>query len=280
MPKPIAFDAVPRKFERAGGWTAERQRGFIKALAACGDPERAAQSQGLTGNGAYQLRKAAGAESFRAAWAAAIGQFRGGAAEPGPEAPGPEEARADEEAALRQAELLDRIVATYGRKLAQERAARLAGRIVEADFYCRQLSFIEIALSLGPDAFEMLKRLRRGGHGVLDIAATSMANHLDQVRRAVWRERGEPDRPPPSLAGMPRGEIALPPPTAEANLPGEAAGAGRRRKEAREALLAEAQRQWEEKAKADAETWRAIEEQARAAAGLPPLSEEGTAPIG
>lgn len=71
--KPLVpdFTPVPRKY-RHDGWTAERQRAFIDALAATGSVRRAAKRINMASEGAYALRRAPGAESFREAWEAAL----------------------------------------------------------------------------------------------------------------------------------------------------------------------------------------------------------------
>lgn len=70
-PDPLAFTPVPRRY-RHDGWTAERQRGFIRALAETGSVKAAARRIGKTTEGAYQMRLHPGADSFRAAWEAAL----------------------------------------------------------------------------------------------------------------------------------------------------------------------------------------------------------------
>jgi hypothetical protein len=66
------FTPVPRKYSRHDGWTATRQRAFIDALAATGSVKAAAHSINMSYEGAYHLRRQPGAESFRAAWNAAL----------------------------------------------------------------------------------------------------------------------------------------------------------------------------------------------------------------
>jgi len=66
-----AFDAVPRKY-RHDGWTPERQKAFIGALADTGSVSRAARYVNMSPEGAYYLRRQRGAESFRRAWEAAL----------------------------------------------------------------------------------------------------------------------------------------------------------------------------------------------------------------
>ena len=66
------FTPVPRKYDRHDGWTAERQRGFIAALAELGSVSGACKRVAMATFGAYALRRAEGAESFRAAWKQAL----------------------------------------------------------------------------------------------------------------------------------------------------------------------------------------------------------------
>lgn len=66
-----AFTPVPRKY-RHDGWTPERQRAFIEALAATGSVTAAAARINMSPEGAYYLRRQPGAEGFAAAWAAAL----------------------------------------------------------------------------------------------------------------------------------------------------------------------------------------------------------------
>ena len=65
------FDPVPRKF-RHDGWTPERQKAFISALADTGCVSRAAAMVSMAQANCYTLRRAPGAESFRRAWDAAL----------------------------------------------------------------------------------------------------------------------------------------------------------------------------------------------------------------
>ncbi len=60
-----------RRVARYDGWTEEKQRRFIEVLADTGLVGAAAKAVGLTRESAYRLRRAAGAESFAAAWDAA-----------------------------------------------------------------------------------------------------------------------------------------------------------------------------------------------------------------
>jgi hypothetical protein len=66
------FAPVPRLKKRHDGWTAERQRAFIAALADTGSVTRAAGIVNMAQTNCYTLRRAPGAESFAAAWDAAL----------------------------------------------------------------------------------------------------------------------------------------------------------------------------------------------------------------
>jgi hypothetical protein len=65
------FNAVPRKY-RHDGWTPDRQRAFIEALADTGSVSRAAAQVNMSTYGCYYLRRQPGAENFRRAWEAAL----------------------------------------------------------------------------------------------------------------------------------------------------------------------------------------------------------------
>jgi len=67
-----AFTPVPRQYARHDGWTPERQRAFIEALADTGSVDAACKAVDMAQRGAYYLRRQPGAESFRAAWTAAV----------------------------------------------------------------------------------------------------------------------------------------------------------------------------------------------------------------
>jgi hypothetical protein len=68
----LDFEPVPRKIRQPGEWTPELQREFIARLAVSGSPGKASEEMGKDRGGARKLYKAAGGESFRAAWDAAI----------------------------------------------------------------------------------------------------------------------------------------------------------------------------------------------------------------
>lgn len=66
------FTPVPRKHARHDGWTPERQKAFIEALAATGSVTHAARAVNMAKEGAYQLRLHPEAAEFRAAWEQAL----------------------------------------------------------------------------------------------------------------------------------------------------------------------------------------------------------------
>jgi len=66
------FAPVPRLKHRHDGWTPERQKAFIEALADTGSVSRAAAMVNMAQANCYTLRRAPGAEQFRAAWDAAL----------------------------------------------------------------------------------------------------------------------------------------------------------------------------------------------------------------
>ena len=68
----IDFTPVPRQRRRRNGWSGERQRGFIAALAECGSVGRAARAVGMSARSAYRLLDAEGADDFARAWDQAI----------------------------------------------------------------------------------------------------------------------------------------------------------------------------------------------------------------
>lgn len=65
------FAPVPLRY-RHDGWTPERQRAFIEALADTGCVSRATAIVNMSLEGVYYLRRQKGAEEFRAAWNAAL----------------------------------------------------------------------------------------------------------------------------------------------------------------------------------------------------------------
>lgn len=70
--QPIDFVPATRRSARHDGWTPERQRCFIEALADTGNVRRAAAMVNMSAEGAYYLRRQLEAASFAAAWSAAL----------------------------------------------------------------------------------------------------------------------------------------------------------------------------------------------------------------
>lgn len=62
------FPPVQLQRRRPDGWTAERQRNFIAALAETGCVSEACAEVGIKPRSAYRLRQHPGAEAFRKAW--------------------------------------------------------------------------------------------------------------------------------------------------------------------------------------------------------------------
>jgi hypothetical protein len=218
----LDFEPVPRAYERKDSWTPERQRRFIAALALHGSPGKAAGVVCKDRGGARRLYNAPGAESFRAAWDGAIALAAGREAERAESAavelrPPTIDSRRKLAASHRRTEdagepaqpeidddqkweLVAGIASKFMRKVAAERAARLAGEVVAADFYLRQITVLEVmfdltATRLGFAPHDVLRDLRRGRHGLVDIAATGLSDWLDASRRRWWAQEGEPERP-------------------------------------------------------------------------------------
>ena len=75
----LEFEPVRSASNRHDGWTPERQRGFIQALARIGIVAWAAEAVGMSRKSAYELLKRAGPDSpFARAWreAQAMGRTR------------------------------------------------------------------------------------------------------------------------------------------------------------------------------------------------------------
>ena len=68
----LDFTPVARKVERPDGWTAELQRELIARIADTGSPGAAVDQMDKNLSGAKHLYRTDGADSFRAAWKAAI----------------------------------------------------------------------------------------------------------------------------------------------------------------------------------------------------------------
>lgn len=72
LPRVPAFYPVPLRPMR-NGWTPEKQAHFLGWLAETGSVSIACARVGMSRNTAYKLRRKPGAESFAAAWDAALG---------------------------------------------------------------------------------------------------------------------------------------------------------------------------------------------------------------
>lgn len=66
------FAPVPSQTNRADGWTPERQKAFIEALADTGSVSAACKAVDMSTVGAYRIRRLPEAAEFRAAWQAAL----------------------------------------------------------------------------------------------------------------------------------------------------------------------------------------------------------------
>jgi hypothetical protein len=269
----LDFEPVVRKCKRHDGWTPANQRIYILGLAETGNPDQAAHRVRRTASGAWKVRTSDGADGFAAAWDKALalhhrrnprplpkgrpsrGEILAGSGRSWPARAAPPEPEAQDP--LEEDELLDRILEKYRLKLRAERECRLSGRIVEADFYVRQLTFIEVAMDLACNAHELYEMLSDGDLNPFRTVATPMSLLLDKLRRDHWREKGEPDRQPLPELGRHDGDAALG--ELSYNTYDPAFSDNRewdRHRKALAAQRAEAQRLWEEKAARDAEAWR------------------------
>lgn len=267
----LDFPAVERKNKRRDGWSPWHQRRFIAWLAACGNVDKAAQAVGRTQSGAWGVRNAMGGEGFSQAWDAALDLFharrRAGNLEELRAPPaGPRhtprharevrEAQAfrEKEAELDEAEhhkLMDQFLHRYVLKLQAERRARLEGRIVEADFYVRQLTCIELIIDVGGRTQQLLEGLSRSGHSLPQLAATPGSVLLEKTRRAFWLEQGEADRPPPAPLGRHTDAWATGRDDYDPASDGDRASWERAQAE-KHRLAAEAQAEWEARARREA----------------------------
>jgi hypothetical protein len=206
----LDFEPVPRK-ARADGWTPGRQRGFIAGVALSGSRRTAAEAVGMSEGSVSHLLKSEGSEGFRSALKAAQrmaleeGRFRGDCngeatsrtlrpAGGRAAAAAREEPEVSEEAEL---EMVAALLDQYSKKVWLERRARLEGKVVEADFYLRQMTWFEVVIDLGShgDGLAAFQRLRCGDHHILQAAETPLSRLLGDLRRQRWAEMGEPERP-------------------------------------------------------------------------------------
>ncbi|UIJ44512.1 hypothetical protein LZK98_15795 [Sphingomonas cannabina] len=137
------------------------------------------------------------------------------------------------------------------RKVWSERRHRPAGEVVAADFTLRQLTHIELILDCSGRGLALIDAWTRrpGLYGDTEaLFASPISSHLEEIRRAVWEELGDPPRPPlPLDAKLPHAALSGGPTNVE------------RRKARRDAerRIAEAQREWEAAAREDSwEAWK------------------------
>lgn len=272
----LTFTPVERKNKRHDGWSPAHQRGFVAWLAASGNVDKAAQAVGRTQSGAWTVRNSLGAEGFSDAWEAALALFharrRAGkreelAAPPAGQRHTLRHARETREAQVfrgatpfagnepdlddaERNEIFEEILTRYLQKLKAERQARLEGRIVEADFYVRQLTFIELVLDLGGRMQEALAGLGSFSCEALGVSATPGSTLLERARRAIWEEKGEADRPPPAPLGKHDDRAATGRDTYDPERDGDYKTWQLRRKE-QQRLAAEAQEAWERRGRAE-----------------------------
>jgi hypothetical protein len=217
----LDFEPVPRKTKRVDGWSPEKQRAYVAALAATGSRRRAAHALGMAPYGVVNLLQCEGSDSFRAACEkameiaakkGAVGlaksvddiEARNQQLKPPPSSlrgldpiSGEDDGMTDD----RKLELLESLANKFMKKVAAEREARLSGQIVAADFYLRQVTVLEVMFDLMAseggmsDAFAALQAARIGGAGVFQIVDTPFARALDDRRREHWQAAGEPLRP-------------------------------------------------------------------------------------
>ncbi|HEX8480674.1 MAG TPA: hypothetical protein VF650_02085, partial [Allosphingosinicella sp.] len=164
-----------------------------------------------------------------------------------------------EEEAKAAEETWEMLLRLYRNKLVEERSARLEGRIVAADHYVGQLTWLEVVFDLGGRSMKLLEALRCGDLTLWDVVSTPVSEMLGRIRREIWLEKGEADRPPPPPPG-PRDSFCMvrPPNGYDSSRDGDYRE-WLRRQEENEALAAAAQREWEEKARREAEAWAARE---------------------
>ncbi len=211
----LKFTPVPRKVNRPDGWTPDRQRQFIVLLADSGSPQRAAAEMGKQLSGVEGVYRDDAEGGFRDAWdkALAIGAARqrardmghggtdrtpphrrDGGGWSGAHGGPPIEEPVDEEEGIA---LFANIYQKYVLKVEQEREARLAGEVVDADFTLRQLTCIEVMLdlmasTLRKDAWEMIRAARMGEYGIIQIAETDLSRCLGEARREMWELMARP----------------------------------------------------------------------------------------
>ena len=213
----LEFEPVKVK-QRVNGWDADAQRGFIALLATTGSKRKAAHALGRNAFGIDQLLKRSDAGSFRIAFerAMAVAKQNGAmkiatgvadAAARNAQLTPPSrligivpDGAKEEPAVEEKLKVLESIYDKWMGKVEAERTARLSGDVVAADFYLRQITFLEVMLEMTSKAFgwdvqAVLSKLRRGDHHITAIVNTELSDWMDRSRRAWWAQEGEPERP-------------------------------------------------------------------------------------
>ena len=303
----LEFEPVPRKKERADGWTAEVQLYYLAALALTGSDRQAAHAVGKAQFGVTQLKTAEGNESFMAARARALAFYEeergrrlsegllaaathaghrhapvpaawsGAATRQRPlRASAGKRARTPEEEERDRKTLLRLLLRKYFIKLKSERTARLRGEIVAADFYLRQLTHIEVSLDVVADGDGMatLREAQLDGHDLLRVAETGMSRLLDQARHLYWIQQGDPPRPDVPPRHLLQEHDGFATEYGEKD-PGLEPGYQEKKREITEQMKRDAADQiaWEAEARRDFE-----ERQARDTGKAPPRNGEGDQP--
>lgn len=309
----LDFDPVPRRANRADGWTDEVQRAYIAALSLTGTDRAACRAVGKSTFGVNQLLDNPDSAGFRAAreqaqeiagdersrrladgiraiaaeqagwrppeppWASAATR-RGRRALPVPVPPDPWAGGAMSEEAVQKHKIaaLEALFEYYEMRLVMERQARIEGRIVEADFYLRQVTVYEICMDLlcsGADenVVTLLRDLSRDRVHVTRIAETTMTRLIDDVRRDKWAELGEPPRPDALTRDQLIDKDGYSLLRFDACSDGDHAG-WREAQKAKEAEAARAQVEWEAEARRDALARRDSEERREGDASSKPQS--------
>ena len=263
----LEFDPVPRQ-PRVNGWDADAQRAFIALLATTGSKRRAALAIGRNVFGVDQLLKDQRGDSFRTAYdrAMAIAKQNGAmklatgvadaAARNAHMAP-PSRLKdlplEREGAGMSEDEKIDVLNTIFNKflgKVEAERKARLAGEVVAADHYLRQITFVEIAFDMMAERLNMdpwltMGEFRRAGANIFEIAETDMSRLLDAHRRQLWEDMNDPDRPehPPQRYLINKGPISIEP--TEYSMEGEEGRKLKSEYARRHQEDAEAQAEWE-----------------------------------
>ncbi|HEV2079230.1 MAG TPA: hypothetical protein VGR19_04960 [Allosphingosinicella sp.] len=155
--------------------------------------------------------------------------------------------------------MLTQIIHIYLLKVEAERKARIEGRIIEADFYLRQLTFLEVGFDLlSGDGFKALNDFRIDRQPLVQIAETPFSKVMGEMRRGLWADMGDPSRPehPPARYLVDRGRYKLEPQEHIRGGPKAERERQERELEERHRQDAAAQLKWEEEARREFEERR------------------------